>query len=212
DAARSARTAAATERFAWVKGLARVALLVGGVTWSLTMFADWTRLAPGSAGGGHWFHWIFQQQLPAMLAVGAALAPSGLARWFGRHASRAEGWLLRAALLVGGISLIAWMPPALVTSGVVGWTNELLGALGLAASAGAVSAAPIEGWGLVFHWGFQLVLLGILSLVIALGPTRALGWLAPQSAAAPAGSFPTASPTSTESPALATASAPSSEP
>ena len=177
--AAAARSTPNREPFAWLKGVARVALLVGGITWSLTMFADWTRIAPGSAGAGEWFHWVIQQQLPGLLAVGVALAPSGLARWVLRHGRQLEGWVLRAALLVGGLTLVLWMPPAVVSAGVIGWVNELLGSLGLAASTGAVSAAPIEGWGLAFHWGLQLLLLGLLSIAVAVVPNRVLGWIAP---------------------------------
>ncbi len=200
------------ERFAWAKGLLRLALLVGGITWSLSMLADWTRIPPGSAGAGHWIHWVLQQQVPALLAVAVALAPAGTAHAVLRHLARPEGWLLRALLLIGGLSLILWMPPTLVSAGIAGWLNELLASLGVAAGYGSASVGPIEGWGLLFHWGLQLLLLGGFAIAVALAPARVLNFVAPHAGAA--GTTPAAEATRpvAGSPAPATAGASSAEP
>ncbi|HXQ48995.1 MAG TPA: hypothetical protein VN842_04370 [Thermoplasmata archaeon] len=194
DRARAASAPLPKDRYAVVKGAARLALLIGGITWSLTTIAAWTQVSAASAGAGLWFHWIVQQQAPALLAVAVALAPAGVAAFVGRHFTRPEGWVLRGLLLVGGISLIAWVPPSFVSAGIVGWVNELLGTLGIGAALGAASAAPIAGWGLVFHWAFQLLMLGALSIGVAIAPTRVLGALAPA---------PLRIATTTQSPSLA---------
>jgi hypothetical protein len=180
DRARAAvASGPAYDRLAVAKGLARLALLVGGVTWSLSTVASWAQVGAASAGAGLWFHWIVQQQAPALLAVAVALAPSGIAALFARHGARLGGQIVRAVLFVGGLSLIVWMPPSLVGADVVGWLNEVLGSLGAPSAVGAASAAPIAGWGLLFHWAFQLLLLGAFAAAVAIAPTRILGALAP---------------------------------
>jgi hypothetical protein len=202
----------APDRFAFPKGLARLALLIGGITWSLSTLADWTHIAPAGAGAGEWFHWIVQQQVPALLAVAVALAPSGAAGWVRRHSARPEMLALRGLLLVAGISLVAWVPATAVGAGVVGWVNELLGILGASAGLGAVSVAPINGWGLVFHWGFQLLLLGIFAIAVAVRPTRVLGSLVPTAASRSARSATSHSPSPTDLPAIGAAASSPAEP
>jgi hypothetical protein len=171
------------DRFAAPKGITRVVLLVAGVTWSLTTIADWTQVSASAAGAGLWFHWIVQQQAPALLAIAVALAPAATAALVLRHAARPEGRLLRGLLFVSGVSLLTWWPPSFVRAGVVGWGNEFLGALGFSSAAGGVSAAPISGWGLVFHWGLQLILLGAFSIAVALAPRRFLAAVSPAATA-----------------------------
>ena len=189
DPHRAATAPAPSERFAVVKGAARLILLVAGVTWSLTTIADWTQVSAASAGAGLWFHWIVQEQAPALLALAVALAPAGTAGLVVRHLRRPEGWVLRGLLLLGGISVLIWWPPLFVRAGVFGLGNELLGVLGYSASVGATSVAPISGWGLVFHWAFQLILLGAFAIVVAIAPRRVLGGLSPSPGPSPNGSL-----------------------
>ena len=60
--------------------LMRVALLVGGVLWSLSMVAEWTTVNPATASAGLWFQWVVQHQVVAGLAVAAAFFPTGTFR------------------------------------------------------------------------------------------------------------------------------------
>lgn len=167
---RAVPAVASTDRWAAVRGVGRLALLLGGVTWSLTTLADWTRVAPLSAGAGEWGHWVLQQQVPALLAVAVALAPAGTLGVLRRHAERAEGWVLRGLLLVAGVLLLTWLPPSMVHAGLIGWGNELLG---------AASPGVITGWGLVFHWAFQMVLLGAFAVAVAVRPVAVAALFAP---------------------------------
>jgi hypothetical protein len=193
DRAKASAALPARDPWAVAKGVVRLALLVGGITWSLSTVAMWATVPAASAGPGLWFHWIVQQQLPGLLAVAVALAPSGVARAFGRWSNRTLILVGRAALLIGGISLIAWMPPPVVAAGVVGWLNEVASSLGLSASAGAAPVSPIAGWGLAFHWGFQLLLLGAFAIAVAVRPAQVLGSIAPLRQGSPA---PAAAPVS----------------
>lgn len=110
----------------------RVALLVGGITWSLAMFADWITIPPQTASAAIWFSWTVQYQLPAVLAVLVALFPSAIHRGLARIA-RSWSLALRGALLLAGLSLVAWVPPPVSTWGIYGLGNEVLGMLGLPA-------------------------------------------------------------------------------
>jgi hypothetical protein len=211
DRARAAAVTVPQERFAYAKGGARLALLIGGITWSLATIADWTQVSASSAGLGLWFHWIVQQQIPGLLAVAVALAPSGTASVLVRQLRRPAGWAIRGALLVGGASVIVWWPPGAVSAGVVGWANELLGVAGLSAAAGAASVAPISGWGLVFHWAVQLFLLGGFAMAVAVAPVRVLGALTPASSAPAASAALQGSPAPTDMSPVPPASAATAE-
>jgi hypothetical protein len=159
--------------------LLRVALLVGGVTWSLTMLVEWTSTGPFNASAALWFRWIVQHQLPAFLAIMAALFPAGTARAL-TGAMRATGrGLLRGGLLLAGITLVAGAPPPLAGWGIEGLGNEAMGVLGYSASMGAVTPVFPPGLDLAFRWGLQYLLLGGLAIAVALVPDRAfapLGW------------------------------------
>lgn len=159
--------------------LLRIALLVGGITWSLTMLVEWTSTGPFSASAALWFRWIVQHQLPAFLAIFAALFPAGTAHALtGRLRSGGRG-LLRFGLLVAGVSLVVGAPPPLSGWGIEGLGNEVLGVLGYPASVGAVTPVFPPGVDLAFRWGLQYLLLGGFAIAVALFPERAfapLGW------------------------------------
>ncbi len=160
-------------------GALRAALLVGGVTWALAWVAEWT-LAPPGALWGAWFSGLFEHLLPAGLAVGVALAPGAL-----RHLARPSSIVLalRAALAVGAVTLLGWTPPAMVSAGVHGLVNELLGAGGAPASWGAAAVPGLSAGALALRWGFQFVLVGGLTLAVATYPrsvARAFRVLAPR--------------------------------
>jgi hypothetical protein len=181
DPASTAAREAGRDRWAFPRGLARVALLIGGVTWSLATLASWTTTDASSAGPGWWGHWILQQQVPALLAIAVAIAPAGFLQVAERRLVGAVGTCIRALLVVTGATLVLAVPPALVGVGWAGWVNELLGSLGLPASQGAASFGGVAGWGLAFHWVFQLWLLGGLAVAVGVNPRRTLRLFAPSS-------------------------------
>jgi hypothetical protein len=157
--------------------LLRVILLGAGVVWALAVLAEWTTVDPSTAGPGLWFQWIVQHELLAGFAIGAALFPAATFRLL--EAARARlGLLLPALLVVGGLTLLLWVPPPLPASGVDGLVNQVLGALGAPASWGAIAPGAASGFGLYVRWGFEYVLLGgfAVSAVVAPSPTlRLLG-------------------------------------
>lgn len=156
----------------------RVALLVGGITWSLAMFADWINVPPQSASAAIWFSWTVQYQLPALVAILAALFPSAIYRaWSTFTRSWALG--LRALLLVAGLSLITWVPPPISSWGIYGLGNEALGILGYSSGWGAVVPATTDPLTVALRWGFQYLLVGGFAVALALAPAialRPLGW------------------------------------
>jgi hypothetical protein len=170
-------------------GLLRVALLVGGVTWSLAMLVEWTTTGPLTAPAALWFRWIAEYQLPALLAIFAALFPVGTIDAFAVAGSAVGRNLLRVGLLLGGVTLVFGAPPPLSGWGVEGLGNELLAVLGFSASAGAVTPVFPLGADLAFRWGLQYLLLGGFALAVALVPMRALEplrWTTPRGAPGPA--------------------------
>ena len=154
--------------------LFRAALLVSGVTWSLAMFAEWTTTSPATAGAALWFQWVFQHQLLAMVAILVALFPATFVRRFSGENSGPWDWAVRASLLVAGISLAAWVPPAVAAGGAPGFLNELMGIAGYAASWGAVPPVFSPGIALYARWGFQYLLLGGFGVALAVAPEGAL--------------------------------------
>ncbi len=188
-----------------VGAILRVALLVGGITWSLAMVADWITIPPQSASAAIWFSWGIQYQLPALLAILVALFPSAIHRGL---TTLARSWslVLRAALLVAGLSLVTWVPPPISSWGIYGIGNEILGMLGLPAGWGAVVPLTTDGLTVALRWGFQYLLVGGFAIAFALLAARALlpiewsaGWVgagspAPISTVAPLGSPPSPGP------------------
>lgn len=166
------------DRHALTTAALRVALLAGGVTWSLAVFADWTVTGPFSASAALWFNWLVEHWLMGGFAVAAALSPRTVLQWSRRAVSTSSGMLYRASLLVGAWALALWVPPPLAGAGIEGFGNELLGALGVPASFGGV--APVFSWSLALalRWGFQYLLLAGFAGTVALAPEPVLGWLA----------------------------------
>jgi len=159
--------------------LLRMALLAGGVTWSLAMVAEWTTQNPLAAPGAVWFRWIFEHQVVAFLAMFAAFAPAGTYRGIlGIYASR-FGALLRTAFAVGGLALLVWAPPPAAGWGIEGLGNELAFVFGAPASWGAVAPVFAPGLSLYLRWGLQYLLLAIFALWVAVAPEapfRPLRW------------------------------------
>lgn len=157
-----------------VGSLARVGLLVAGVTWGLAMLVAWTNQPPGSASAAQWSAWILQYELVALLAVLAALFPREIARWFAGGAPHVLTRSFRGVLLLAGLSLVTWVPPPLAGWGIEGLGNELLFLLGAPSTWGAI--APVFGPGLALYarWGLQYLVLGGFAAAVGLVPATAL--------------------------------------
>lgn len=158
--------------------LLRVALLVGGITWSLAMFADWFTIPPQSASAAIAFSWAVQYQVPAVLAILVALFPASVHRGL-QALARSWSLALRAILLLAGLSLVAWVPSPVSTWGIYGLGNEILGVLGVPAGWGAVVPLSTGTLTVAFRWGLQYLLVGGFAIALALAPWRALepfGW------------------------------------
>jgi hypothetical protein len=152
----------------------RAGLLLAGVTWSLAMFAEWTTISPASAGAVLWFQWIFQHQVLAVTAILVALFPAAVSDAFARFRTGFLPYVVRAALLVAGLSLATWVPPLLASGGAGGFLNELFGAWGLPPAWGAVAPVFAPGLTLYARWGFQYLLLGGFAVALGLAPTETL--------------------------------------
>ncbi len=155
----------------------RAALLAGGVTWMLAVFAEWTSVNPSSASASLWFNWIIQHWLVGGFAVFWALSPRSVSAWFRSIASTWAGRALRGTLLLGAGTLALWVPPPFAGAGVEGFGNELLGALGVSSSWGAVAPAFPWGVALALRWGFQYLLLAAFAGAVALAPEPTLNRL-----------------------------------
>jgi hypothetical protein len=152
----------------------RIGLLAAGVTWALAVVAEWTITSPLSGTAALWFQWVCQHFLLAFLAIFAALFPIGTMRTLRRIASRRLGRGLRILLLISGVSVVTWVPPALAAGGVVGLFNEVFGALGLSAGWGALTPGASGPVAIALRWGFQFVLLSAFAIATALWPNRVL--------------------------------------
>ncbi len=159
-------------RFA-ISALVRTALLVGGITWSLTMLVEWTATDPIHASAALWFRWIVIHQLPSFLAIFAALFPKGTADFVRRQTASPGPWVLRGLAAAAGIVLIAGAPPPLAGWGIEGLGNELMGVFGLPAAWGAVVPVFAPGADLFFRWGVQYLAVGGFSLAVGLLGARA---------------------------------------
>jgi hypothetical protein len=155
-------------------GLLRVGLLIGGVTWALAMLAQWATQSPASASAALWFSWIAQHQLLAWFAIATALFPGPVVTFLSVAKARLGPRVLRAALLVSGVSLAVATPPLLATAGAPGFLNEVFGVWGLSPAWGAVSPVYAPGVALFLRWGIQYLLLGGFAIAVALDPERGL--------------------------------------
>jgi len=165
------------DRRAFLSGALRVDLAAAGVTWLLTVLADWTTVNPSGASAGLWFNWVVEHAVVGVFAVLAALSPGTVRDWFQSAVGFSRRWVARAVLLMAAWCLAGWVPPPLCGSGVEGFGNELLGAVGGPASLGAVSPTLGLSLGLLFQWGFQYLLLGGFAASVAVAPTVTLRWL-----------------------------------
>jgi hypothetical protein len=180
------------DRQALVTGALRVALVAAGVTWILTVLADWTAVNPATASAGVWFNWLVEHWLLGGFAVVVALSPHTIRGGFLTVGKSAGATVGRAALLVGAWALGGWVPPPFAGAGVEGFGNEFLGLVGGPSAWGAVVPVFSPGLALGFQWGFQYLLLAIFAAVVAARPGPVLDWLAGSTEVAPAEPPPTA--------------------
>ena len=166
------------DRRAILSGSLRIALVAAGVTWILTVLADWTTVSPATAPAGAWFSWIVEHFVPGGLAVLVALSPQTVRRWYRSTPTLSQRRLWRGALFVSAWTLGGWVPPPFAGAGVEGFGNELLFLLGGPASLGSVSPPLGPGLALAFQWGFQYLLLAAFAAWVSLYPKSALDWLA----------------------------------
>lgn len=166
------RPAAARARGYYASLALRMALMIAGMTWSLAMLVEWTTINPVTAPPAMWYHWIFEHQLLALLAVGAAVMPQEFLTGIIRRASSVPGGILRVGVGLAAITWGGWVPAQLTSLGLGGFLNELFGFLGLPVSWGAIAPDSSFGAALVFHWAFQHLLLSAFGLAFALAPTR----------------------------------------
>ncbi|MCI4325032.1 MAG: hypothetical protein L3K00_04000 [Thermoplasmata archaeon] len=151
----------------------RVGLVVAGVTWSLAMVAEWTSAAPPAVTVPTVVQWLLQHLFVGLFAIAAGLFAVGTYRFVRESLPRARRLAVRGALLVGGLSLLTWVPAPLAGWGVFGLGNEILGAAGFPAAWGAVALPSIGPLPLALRWLFQFGLLGAFATVAALWPERA---------------------------------------
>jgi hypothetical protein len=152
----------------------RLALLVAGITWSLAMFVEWGDNPPLAASAGTWYHWIFEHQLLAGLAIAAGFLPLESAASVARSARRLRSLLWRAPMFLAGVTWGIGVPSWLVAWGLGGWGNEVLGYLGAPAAWGAIPPDSALGAPLYFHWILQHGLLAAFALSVAVLGEKAL--------------------------------------
>ncbi|HYK94009.1 MAG TPA: hypothetical protein VEY07_08230 [Thermoplasmata archaeon] len=146
----------------------RVALLVAAVTWLFAVVVEWSAGVPLTAATT--YHWLVEHGTLSAAALFAALSPAWLGRSLGRRGF--PRLAARALLVVGAVTWGVWVPPVLVAQGLGGFLNELMGYIGAPAAWGAVSPDASVGAALLFHWGFQHLLLAGWALAVALFPTE----------------------------------------
>jgi hypothetical protein len=148
----------------------RLALLVGGVLWSLSMVAEWTSVSPSGGSIGTWFQWIVQHQVVAGLAISAALFPRGTLRGLQTVWTRTN---LLLPLLIGiAGATVLWSPPPFSSWGLDGLTNQVLYVLNAPAGWGTISPGPLGGVALAARWGFEYALLGGFAVSVAIAPEK----------------------------------------
>jgi len=177
----------------------RVALVAAGLTWSLSVMIGWTSAPPSRAGAVTWTSWVFQHEVPGMLAVIVALFPAEALAWWTERARRWPTRVLRATLVVSGLALLTWIPPPWSGEGAAALGNELLGFGHFPQSWGAVAPPSIGILALSLRWAFQLALLGTFAVAMGLVPRSAVGPLLQSSGDRKPARAPIAAPTAAPS-------------
>lgn len=174
----------------------RIGLIVAGITWSLAMFIEMGETPGGSLTPALLYHWVVEHQVLSLTAIAAGFFPAEFRSLLRRLAGFPSAYALRILLLAGAVTWGLGVPAPLVGLGLGGFLNELLGYLGAPAAWGAAPPEWPMGAVLLFHWGFQHLLLSGFAGALALAPRRTLGvlhWSVPRMATQP----PLASPVPT---------------
>jgi len=188
------------DRHTLAAGALRIALLAAGITWVLTVVAEWTTVPPGTASVGLWFNWLIEHWLVGGMAIVVALSPRSVLAAVGTWATKSTGYLARCLLVVGAWALGGWVPPPFSAMGVEGFGNEALGLVGAPASVGAVPPVFPPGVGLAFQWTFQYLLLAVFAGALAVYPARVLSWLSNRTPTPEVGRSPSLATTTTPAP------------
>ncbi len=151
-----------------LSGAIRVVLLIGGVLWSLSMVAEWTVVAPGSASAGIWFQWLVQHQVVAGLAIAAALFPAGTSRVLLACRSGVR-WVVPVMLAAAGATLL-FAPPPLPAWGLDGLVNQMVFVARGPSAWGAIAPGGLGGAALALRWAGEYALLGGFAILAALWP------------------------------------------
>ncbi|MCI4336696.1 MAG: hypothetical protein L3K17_05820 [Thermoplasmata archaeon] len=160
----------------------RVALILAGVTWALAGIAQWG--FGGSVGppASNWVGWVLTHGFLSVFAVIVGIFPETIVRGMAALGPSSRA-VIRLALIVGGVSLLTWLPPTLASSGWHGLVNELLAGAGAPTSWGALPAGDLGTTALILRWAFQFLLLGGFSLAVGVAPGRSLSSVVPGMAA-----------------------------
>ena len=156
-------------RFA-VGAALRVGLLVGGLTWALAGLAEVVQLNGTAPSSAFWGGALLQHALPGVVAVLVAIFPLGMARLVTGSSLRWGRSLLRAGLVLAGITLVVGTPPPIAGWGIEGLGNELAWLVAGPGAWGAVTPVFPLGAYLVFRWTVQYLLLGGFALAVGLVP------------------------------------------
>lgn len=156
----------------------RVVLLGGGVVWGVSAVVAWTSFDPVPVTAGLLAQALVQHLLLAALAVAAGLFGASAIAPLGRESPRAALLALRAALVVAGGSVLAYVPPPLAGAGLFGFGNELLGAVGAPSSWGAVAPPTVAPTVLLLRWTLEFLLLGGFAVAVGVAPGRIARWFA----------------------------------
>ena len=156
------------------RAVLRIVLVVAGLTWALSMLTDWFTISPGRASAATWLGWLLLHEVPGVLAVLVGVFPAETLGFWTRHPKGRGRSALRGALLVSGLALLTWMRPPLSGAGAAALGNELLGFGGFPAGWGAVVPPELGLVGLSLRWGFQFVLLGLVTVAIGVAPETTL--------------------------------------
>lgn len=147
----------------------RLALIAAGVTWALGGLAQWGFGGAVGATASNVVGWLLVHALLGVLAVLLGLFPVPLSRWMDRPL-RGIRSALAVALTVASLSLLAWLPRGVASTGWHGLFNEVFATLSAPASWAPFPPGSIGPLALALRWGFQFVLLGAAGMTFAWRP------------------------------------------